>query len=79
MKIVKIEDAKVSVGEFITVVEWIGRTDRSYTNDVLKVIAVDGNLIRAHLQNHGMDITLNADHVKLRKVTPKFAKLVGAL
>lgn len=65
----------LKIGDFITVVEWLGSTDKSYTTSILEIKARDENLIRCFVHNF-CDITTNLDlnRVIVRKVSLEFVR-----
>ena len=66
MNTVPIRD--VQPGDYVTVEEWIGSDDRSYTRDVLKVLAVDGNLLHVErISGKPYTITLHQKQCKIRE------------
>ena len=67
---------QIKVGDYVTVVKWVGVTDRSYVGNVLKVKAVDAPFyavkdIRYERQSL---ISLHGDHVVLKKLSDDYVK-----
>lgn len=83
-----INDLIYKSGDYITVVNWKPATnnidgttyiDRSYTKDVLKVIAIDQNLIMVKkLKDHHLygNFILNLNELTIRKVNKEFAEML---
>ena len=63
-------------GDFITVQDWKGIPDRSYIDDVLEVLAVDGDLIQCIIIfRHPKDeVLLSTKKCTLRRVSKEFAE-----
>lgn len=72
------KDLIIETGDYITVTKWKNSDDKSYTDDILEVKGIDGNLIAVqnakYPTHHGIFI-LNTDRVIVRKITNKFAEL----
>lgn len=77
MNVVSMEESRISVGDFITVDDWISHRDNSYKGDVCKVLAVDRNLLR--VENFDFKVcpylTFDTNRVKVRKLSDEFVKV----
>lgn len=62
------------VGEFVTVVKYIDSDDKSYSKEVLKVLAIDENLFYCDMITHkGFQAMIDINDVIFRQVSKDFA------
>lgn len=69
---------ELKVGDFITVVEWLESSDRSWTTEVLEIKARDENLIRCYVHSYcDISTILNLNNVIVRKLSLDFVRACG--
>ena len=61
------------VGDFVTVVKYINSDNKSYSKEVLKVLAIDENLFYCDMITHkGFQTMIDINEVILRQVSKDF-------
>ena len=65
------------LGDYVTVAEWVGSTDKSYTRDVLQIVCIDKDLIHCQFITRNDFIILSTKQVQLREVSCCFAKSIN--
>lgn len=61
------------VGDFVTVIKHTEENDRSYSKEVLKVLAIDENLFYCDMITHkGFQTMIDINEVILRQVSKDF-------
>ena len=69
------KEYKPKVGDFVTVVRWINKTDKSYTGNVLEIKAIDYPFIVTERHTgwfRDKALTLSLDQVEIKPLTDKF-------
>ena len=64
------------VGDYVTVVKWIGSTDKSYTRDVLQILCINSDLIHCQFITRNDFIILSTKQVELRGVAEEFVQSI---
>lgn len=77
-----INEHNAKVGDFITVNKWKNSNDTFYTDDVLEVLAVSGNLIRVKRRGYpkgslgAIETTLHVEQAEILQLDQDFVKAV---
>ena len=68
----------IQVGQWFTVADWVGQTDRSWVGDVLKVQAIDWPFIVAQEFKYGTKILapfkLDLPRVEVRPISDEYVR-----